>query len=72
MLAPAAGRVLTECLSHVAGDRRLRPRGDDRVLDALDVHERPSPVAAGVALERHEREHTIGPYVLAVPEGDQL
>ena len=59
-----------ERLRHVVGDRRLRPRGDQRLLDPIDVHERPPSVAALLTLERHQRVDPVGAYELAVAERD--
>lgn len=70
-LAPAAWRILPEGVGDVTRDRDLRPGGDDRLLDALDVHERPPAVAAILTFQGHERVDAISPDVLSVPERDQ-
>lgn len=70
-LAPAARRFLSERVGHVTGNRDLRAGGDDRLLDALDVHERPSAVAPILTFKGHERVDAIGPDVLSIAERNQ-
>ena len=74
--APAAsdgGRLLevAERDRDVVGDRALRTRGDQRVVDAVDVDERAAAVAALLPGERNEGEDAIGTDELAVPERNE-
>ena len=63
---------MAERLGHIARDRGLRARGDDRLFDALDIDERAPSVAAIGTLERDEGKDAVGTGELAVPQRNQL
>ena len=48
-------------LAHVDEDRALRPRGHERLDDALDPDERPAPATPSIVCDRLERVDPIGP-----------
>jgi hypothetical protein len=66
-----ARRRLTKRYREVAGNRTLRARRDQRLLDALHVHERAASVAAVGSLQRDERVDTVGPDELPIAQRNQ-
>ena len=68
---PRTGYCLAQGEGDVSSNRVLRARRDDRVLDPVDVHQRPAPVATFGSFERHQRVNAIGTYELAVTERNQ-